>query len=471
MMSAGPHPSVPLTQAQIAQQQQAQAQANELAKRRSRKPTDKAMPEGIEDTTIDPELVALYSSLRAYERRLDATLARKRLDIIDNASRYLKHRRTLRLWISNTIQDQPWQSSDLNVDTFDFSNNLESTYTVRMEGRLLNDEFQQSLKYGEGDDRGVLNSADHSSPPGETYRLSHFFKSISVDFHNPACRPDQSVEWKKAERSTTSSNLPHTTDFDEFTFKRNGDDNMNITINLARHDEPERFLLSPELAAVVDMDEATRQEAMMGIWEYIRYAGLQEDEEKRNFRCDDFLKRVINRGDIGHIPLLGEYIAPHLRPLPPISLPYTIRVDEDFHKNPKPTIYDIQVAVENPLRAKMIAFITDPGYAGMLKDVAGLDDQLARLVQAISMSKSKHAFFSSLGEDPVNFFRNWLSSQKRDLEVIDGEAPRGGGEHADGDEWRRGGDGSVWTTENARETVNTILSRPRPQPQPQPRQS
>jgi len=90
MMSAGPHPSVPLTQAQIAQQQQAQAQANELAKRRSRKPTDKAMPEGIEDTTIDPELVALYSSLRAYERRLDATLARKRLDIIDNASRYLK---------------------------------------------------------------------------------------------------------------------------------------------------------------------------------------------------------------------------------------------------------------------------------------------------------------------------------------------------------------------------------------------
>ncbi|CAI4211770.1 unnamed protein product [Parascedosporium putredinis] len=261
MMSAGPHPSVPLTQAQIAQQQQAQAQANELAKRRSRKPTDKAMPEGIEDTTIDPELVALYSSLRAYERRLDATLARKRLDIIDNASRYLKHRRTLRLWISNTIQDQPWQSSDLNVDTFDFSNNLESTYTVRMEGRLLNDEFQQSLKYGEGDD-----------------------------------------QWKKAERSTTSSNLPHTTDFDEFTFKRNGDDNMNITINLARHDEPERFLLSPELAAVVDMDEATRQEAMMGIWEYIRYAGLQEDEEKRNFRCDDFLKRVINRGDIGHIP-------------------------------------------------------------------------------------------------------------------------------------------------------------------------
>lgn len=89
-MSAGPHPSVPLTQAQIAQQQQAQAQANELAKRRSRKPTDKAIPEGVEDTTIDPDLVLLYNNLRAYERRLDATLARKRLDMIDNVSRYTK---------------------------------------------------------------------------------------------------------------------------------------------------------------------------------------------------------------------------------------------------------------------------------------------------------------------------------------------------------------------------------------------
>jgi SWI/SNF-related matrix-associated actin-dependent regulator of chromatin subfamily D len=89
-MPAGPHPPVPLTQAQMAQQQQAQAQANELAKRRSRKPTDKAIPEGVEDSTIDPDLVLLYNNLRAYERRLDATLARKRLDMIDNVSRYTK---------------------------------------------------------------------------------------------------------------------------------------------------------------------------------------------------------------------------------------------------------------------------------------------------------------------------------------------------------------------------------------------
>lgn len=89
-MSSGPHPSVPLTQAQIAQQQQAQAHASELAKRRSRRPTDKNLPEGVEDDIVDPEGVQRYKDLRDVERRLDATMTRKRLDIIDNASRSTK---------------------------------------------------------------------------------------------------------------------------------------------------------------------------------------------------------------------------------------------------------------------------------------------------------------------------------------------------------------------------------------------
>lgn len=89
-MSSGPHPSVPLTQAQIAQQQQAQAHASELAKRRSRKPTDKNMPDGVEDSIVDTEGVQRYKDLRDVERRLDSTMTRKRLDIVDNATRNTK---------------------------------------------------------------------------------------------------------------------------------------------------------------------------------------------------------------------------------------------------------------------------------------------------------------------------------------------------------------------------------------------
>lgn len=128
------------------------------------------------------------------------------------------------------------------------------------------------------------------NPP--RYRFSHFFKALHVDF--PASRggAEQSVEWKKPERVGGSPNLPAAADFDELTFKRNGDENLNITINLIRHEEPERYALSPELEDIVDMREATRQEIVMGVWEYIKMMGLQEDEEKRQFRCDELLRSV-----------------------------------------------------------------------------------------------------------------------------------------------------------------------------------
>jgi len=134
-------------------------------------------------------------------------------------------------------------------------------------------------------------------------------------------------------------------------------------------------------------------------------------------------------------------------------------VDEEFHKDPKPTVYDVRVAVDDPLRAKLLPLIHGPQYANMLKEVAQLDDQLAVLIQAISMSKAKHTFFTSMAKDPANFVRHWLSSQKRDLEMIMGEASRGGGEDAAGDEWRRGGRDSMWASQNAREAVNVLLSK------------
>ncbi|KAK3906458.1 Serine/threonine-protein kinase ksg1 [Staphylotrichum tortipilum] len=475
MMSAGPHHSVPMTQAQINQQHHQQQQANHLAKLRSRKPTDKNLPDGVEEAlTAGADVSVAYKNLRDLERRLDATMTRKRLDIVDSLSRNTKRYKTMRIWISNTVEDQFWQNNSLTVDSFDFTSNLESSYRVRVEGRLLEDEYEleaeaeeRKLNETETDaDKMETDTPTKPKPktvPAKRPRLSHFFKAITVDFdRSKSGRPaaDPPVEWKKPDRTPAGgNNLPAMADFDEFTFKRNGDETMNITVNLYRHEDPERFELSPELAEIVDMREATRQEAVVALWEYIKLMNLQEDEEKRNFRCDDLLRKIIPR-ETGYIPHVNEYLTPHLRPLPPIKLPYTIRIDEAFHKaDPQPTIYDVRVAVDDPLRAKLLPFIQNPQYATMLRDVAALDEQLATLVQAVAHSKAKHTFLQSMAGDPVGFVRGWLSSQKRDLEVIMGEATRGGGEDASGDEWRRGGKDSVWATANARESVNVLLAK------------
>lgn len=92
MMSAGPgHHQVPMTQAQVAQQQQQAAMQVEMAKRRSKKPTDKNLPDGIDDCTLG-DVSKRYRELRDFERRLDATMTRKRLDIVDSVNRSVKVR-------------------------------------------------------------------------------------------------------------------------------------------------------------------------------------------------------------------------------------------------------------------------------------------------------------------------------------------------------------------------------------------
>lgn len=75
-------------QQQAERQQQAQA-AVERHKLRARKPTDKTMPEGVEDCVVS-DGVQRYRDLRDYERRLDATITRKRLDVADSVGRNAK---------------------------------------------------------------------------------------------------------------------------------------------------------------------------------------------------------------------------------------------------------------------------------------------------------------------------------------------------------------------------------------------
>jgi chromatin remodeling complex protein RSC6 len=211
------------------------------------------------------------------------------------------------------VEDQPWQSADaVGLDSFDFSNNINSSYRVKIEGRLLDvddtnddegDDEPRQVGDAESDDKmdtdGPTKSQQAeplSAKPGQRSRFSHFFKQLTVDFDRNMGRvgSDPVVEWKKPDKIPASASLPAIADFDVFTFKRNGDETQNVTINLFR-DEDELFSVSPELYDIIDEREATRQESVMGVWEYIRALNLQEDEEKRNFRCDELLRKVRSR--------------------------------------------------------------------------------------------------------------------------------------------------------------------------------
>ncbi|KIV95148.1 hypothetical protein PV10_02830 [Exophiala mesophila] len=434
-------------QAQLVSQQMQQRNAaieHQLAQRRARKPTDRNMPEGIDDLVIG-EGVKQYKELREMEKKLDHAMARKRLEIQDSFSRNIKRQRTMRIWISNTASNQLWQVSP-DENSFTFEREGEPTYQVKVEGRLLEDP-EDDILYESDDEDAKPTEASSSQQPFK--RFSHFFKAISVEFdktHSASGDPNYQVSWKKQANSG---------ELDHFRFQRRSDENLNVSILLTRDEQPERFRLSQALAATLDMEEADRAEVVMGIWEYVKAMGLQEDDERRTIRCDERLRQIFN-SDTLFFPQAAERLVPHLHPLPPVRLPYTIRVDEAFQSNPEPTVYDIQVTVEDPLRALILKMTQNPEHQATLRQIVRTDDELAILVQAIQHHKARHTFFTSLAKDPKRFMERWMSSQKKDLSVLLAEAERG---DVAGMEYAQSGDTGSWSADLVNEAVRYRLAR------------
>ena len=303
------------------QQQRMLAEAHkadvELAKRKAKRPTDKNMPEGVEDIIIG-DGVQQYKSLRDVERRLDAVMMRKRLELSESRFQATDRSQRLRIWISNTVENQPWQGRDLDENAFDFSTGQEATYKVKIEGRLLDDEpsdidrdeddeeeedkdkdkpqTEMPEKDTDAMDTDTTDQATKKTTPAQRPRpFSSFFKGITVEYDRPKnLQPDAttSIEWKKPVVSPHVTDLPPSIEFDFLEFERKSDENINCTINLYRDETPQRYTLSPDLADIIGEKEATREQVLTGMWEYIKAMGLQQEEEKRNFHCDEALKKV-----------------------------------------------------------------------------------------------------------------------------------------------------------------------------------
>jgi SWI/SNF-related matrix-associated actin-dependent regulator of chromatin subfamily D len=68
--------------------------------KKKKKLADKILPQKVRD--LVPESQA-YMDLLAFERKLDSTIMRKRLDIQEALKRPMKQKRKLRIFISNTF--------------------------------------------------------------------------------------------------------------------------------------------------------------------------------------------------------------------------------------------------------------------------------------------------------------------------------------------------------------------------------
>ncbi|KAG0349287.1 SWI SNF, matrix associated, actin dependent regulator of chromatin, sub d, member 1 [Podila humilis] len=388
-----------------------------VAKAKRKRPNDnqissKARPIEVIEAIV-PES-KLYTELLDYEKKLDSTIMRKRLDLAETLSKPVKTKRTLRIFISNLSHDQDTPESDDEEAKLD--SGPTPSWTLKVEGRLVDEASNSAYKNKQ-----------------TSRKFSSFFRSVMIELDRDSnLYPNGNfVEWHKS---------PNVADVDGFEVKRHGDENVKVKVILHVDNSPERFKLSQELADVLAVDVETRPGIMLALWQYIKFHQLQDPEDKRNIICDPKLAALFGQTKIS-FPALPELIGRFLAPPDPIVLEYTVRVDKPYHLAPH--CYDLDVELDDPVYKTKIASllsstslsaatagstpagssqVAGSSSSSLPKDIHTYSEQIMQYIQSMQNSKTKRDFLLRFANDPADFLERWVASQSRDLEVILGES-------------------------------------------------
>ena len=363
--------------------------------KKKKKLADKILPQKVRE--LVPESQA-YMDLLAFERKLDSTIMRKRLDIQEALKRPMKQKRKLRIFISNTSFPVPPRGPDEAGE--EGAGGAVASWELRVEGRLIDDDKQR----GGGGGGGAP-----TDPAGKNTKrkFSSFFKSLVIELDKDLYGPDNHlVEWHRT---------PTTQETDGFQVKRPGDKNVRCTILLLLDYQPLQFKLDQRLARLLGVHTQTRPVIISALWQYIKTHKLQDPHEREFVNCDPFLKQIFQaeRMKFAEIP---QRLNPLLHPPDPIVINHSISVEELRQtENKKTACYDIDVEVDDTLKTQMNNFLLSTASQ---QEIQSLDNKIHETVDTINSLKTSREFFLSFAKDPQLFINKWLQSQNRDLKTM-----------------------------------------------------
>lgn len=347
------------------------------AKHKKKKVADKILPQRVRD--LVPESQA-YMDLLAFERKLDATIMRKKLDIQEALKRPMKQKRKLRIFISNTFFPAKAEGED--------GEETVASWELRVEGRLLEDAASAKLN-----DTSKLKR-----------KFSSFFKSLVIELDKELYGPDNHlVEWHRT---------PSTQETDGFQVKRPGDQNVKCTVLLMLDYLPPQFKLDQRLARLLGVHTQTRPVIISALWQYIKTHKLQDPHEREFINCDKYLDQIFDCKRMKFAEIPGK-LHSLLMPPDPIVINHVITVEGPDAR--KTACYDIDVEIDDTLKQQMNSFLLTTQSQ---QEITNLDNKIHETVETINQLKTNREFFLSFAKDPQEFINNWLISQTRDLKTM-----------------------------------------------------
>ncbi|KAL3150613.1 hypothetical protein ABBQ32_000419 [Trebouxia sp. C0010 RCD-2024] len=356
------------------------------AKRKKRKLMDNRLPEKA--MACVPES-ALYSQLQEYERQLDSCILQKQAEVQDSMRRPNHLAKKLRLYVYNTHANQEASATSSEPPS----------WTLIIQGKLMEPQAASVA--------GQLSAPPVYQPPPHPF--THYIRRLTakLDPEQYGDGEDQAL-WQKDQHTRNHR--------DSFEIRRRGSQAVEVSLEVEVDNQPERYTLSASLSAVLGLKQATRAGVLHALWAYIKANRLQSAQQASQVECNAQLGAVFQAKQV-KLSSLSHRINPHLRPIEPLSLRYTVRVSGD---NPThPDSYDIDMEVP--------ATTADQATASLLqnlntsREVEQLDQRIMNAVHRVHEHKRRRAFFLGFSQSPVDFINALVASQARDLRFMKGE--------------------------------------------------
>jgi SWI/SNF-related matrix-associated actin-dependent regulator of chromatin subfamily D len=345
---------------------------------------DKIIPQKVRELVPDSQS---YMDLLAFERKLDSTIMRKRLDIQEALKRPMKTKKKLRVFITN-------QTYPGKTDTDADEDNIPQ-WELKIEGRLI----EEPPKTENSNPQAPLNKP-------KPRKFSSFFKSLVIELDKDLYGPDNHlVEWHRT---------PQTAETDGFQVKRHGDQSLKCTILMLLDYQPPQFKLDPRLAKLLSIHTATRPTIIQSLWQYIKTHHLQDNQEKEFINLDKYLAQIFECDRIRFSDIPNK-LHMHCMPPEPIVINHMINIETNEPK--RTSIYDISVEIDDTLRDQMKNFLNASQSQSML-EVSQLDNKIQDQIEQINQQRLNRDFFTAFSDDPQDFINNWLVSQSHDLKSM-----------------------------------------------------
>ncbi|KAK3746973.1 hypothetical protein QZH41_002530 [Actinostola sp. cb2023] len=176
--------------------------------------------------------------------------------------------------------------------------------------------------------------------------------------------------------------------------------------------EPPQYKLDPRLARLMGIHTQTRPVIVNAIWQYIKSHNLQDAHEREYINNDRYFKQIFEteRMKFSEIP---QRLSQLLMPPDPIVINHLI--NKEVPENKRVTCYDIDVEVDDTLKAQMQSFLLSTASQN---EITTYDNKIYETVETINNLKINREFFLGFARDPQEFINKWVQSQSQDLKVM-----------------------------------------------------